>query len=357
MALTEAQLKARSSGLGGTDMVAICGESNYRGPIDVYLEKRHGLGLKIPTAPPEPFEGNERTFWGHILEPVLAARYAEETGMTLLEPKNEAGENITFRHPDRPWHMGTPDRLVYECEEVSEAGDGDTLLNVLDALTGLQQQRYMIPDKIWEGKSHGMMAAKAYDLENMTVPDDKKIQVAWYRALTGCHDADLSALIDTHMYRVFHLPHDQAVEDYLLEEAELFWKKIQDGVEPSPDGTKGFNDYLKIRFQKHVEDMIDMPIEIAAHIADYKAHRADKKVATGKMELAKQEIQLAIGHHQGLLRPDGKPAVTWKRKANGSTSYGKLADALRDRYDISDKDFDDAKDEFTGDPARDFRVK
>lgn len=351
MALSEQQLAVRATGLGGTDILAICGENDYRSAIDVYLEKRHGLGLPIPTAPPEPFEGNERTEFGHILEPVLANRYASDTGMHLVEPKDEAGENITFRHPDRPWHMGTPDRLCY---------DGDIEfkpLHVLNAITGDAVGHFIkTPSLIWEAKTHGMMAAKAYDLENMTVPDDKKIQVAWYRALTGVKEADLSVLIDTHFYRVFHIPHDQEVEDYLLEEGELFWKRIQDGVEPEPDGTKGFSRYLAQRFKLHTADMIEMPVECAKQIATYKAARADRKAADGVMKLAQQEIQLAIGGHQGLLL-GRKPVVTWKRRQKGTVSHGKLSIHLRDLAGMTDLEFECEKDKFTGEPPRDFKVK
>ena len=347
MALSEAQLRARCSGFGGTDMVAICGESNYRGPIDVYLEKRHGLGLPIPTAPPSSFAGNERTDWGHILEPVIAQKYADDTGLHLVEPP------MTFRHPELSWMLGTPDRLCYEEPPPLEPTDGPM---VLDASTGAELYLGNVL-RIWEGKTHGMMAAKKYDLENMSVPDDKKIQVAWYRALTGIKEAELSALIDTHLYRVFRIEHDQAVEDYLLEEAELFWKKIQDGVEPEPDGTEMFSDYLKGRFARQVDDMVEVDAETLREIASYKVAKADKKVSVGKMDLAKQRIQLAIGHHQGLLLPTGKPAVTWKRKASGSCSYAKLAAELRDEGKISDKRFDELKDEYTGEPGRNFLVK
>jgi len=328
-------------------MVAICGESPYRGPIDIYLEKRHGLGLPIDTAPPKPFEGNERTEWGHILEPVLAKRYADDTGLSLVEPA------VTYRSPKYHWMLGTPDRLCYREPPQLEPEGGVVALN---SETG-EVVHLGDPFRIWEAKSHGMMAAKKYDLENMEVPDDKKIQVAWYRALLGVKEAQLSALIDTHIYRVFHIPHDQAVEDYLLEEAELFWKKVEEGVEPEPDGTEMFSEYLKGRFKKHTEDMIDIEVETLSDIAAYKAARADKKAADGRMELAKQRIQLAIGHHQGLLLPTGKPAVTWKRKARGSTSYAKFVEHLRDEFGVSDRRFEELKEEFTGEPTRNFLVK
>lgn len=358
-------------------MAAICGESHYRGPIDVYLEKRHGLNLPIHMAPPAPFEGNERTEWGEILEPFLANKYAADTGLVLYEP------TVTYRHPDRPWHLGTPDRLCYAADDPRPFADEPKKVEVkpketfelslskflgdkepedygpvvLDADTGEQLLLGNVLH-IWEGKTHGMMAAKAYDLKNMTVPDDKKIQLAWYRALTGIKDGVLSALIDTHLYKVFHVPHDQAVEDYLLEEADSFWRKVLDGVEPSPDGTEMFSRYLKGRFQMHCEEMVPADAAVLALCAEYKAHRAAKKVADGKLKLAQQEIQLAIGHNQGLLFPgSNKPAVTWKRRATGVVSYGQLTEALRDATQISDLRFDELKDEFTGEPPRTFSVK
>ncbi len=334
-------------------MVAVCGESNYRSPIDVYLEKRHAMGLPINIAPPAPFMGNERTAWGNILEPILADKYAEDTGMTLIEPKNELGENITFRHPDIPWLMGTPDRLVFPAMDVV-AQDG-MVIKVLNAETGELWTRSNL-QSIWEGKSHGFMGAKAYDMEAMEVPDDKRIQVAHYMALTGCKVAVLSALIDTHQYRVFHVPHDQEVEDYLLEEGALFWKKIVDGVEPDPDGTKSFNEYLAQRFKLHTADMVQISAETVQHIATYKAAKADKKAAEGIMALASQEIKLAIGPHTGLLN-GRKPVVTWKRREKGSVSHSKLSTYMRDVSGMTDLEFDEVKKKFTGDPIRDFRVK
>ncbi len=349
--LTEQQLEVRSTGLGGTDLVAICGESPYRSPIDVYLEKRVGLKLPVDMEAPNPFEGNERTLWGNVLEPVLAERYAEDTGLSLVEPTH------TLRHPDREWHLGTPDRFAYVQGEMVEACK--TPIGCVDASSG-KQALYPQPIKIWEGKTHGHFGGKAYDLKDMEVPDEKRIQVASYMALTGCKEADLSALFDTHLYRVFHIPHDQEVEDYLLEEGELFWQRIQEGNPPEPDGSKSFSRYLAQRFKLHTADMVEVPSEeIGGQIERYKHAREMKKDADEWMVVCKQKIQEAIGAHAGLLNDEGKPAVTWKRKAVGSTSWGKVAKALRDRYayGMSDEEFERLVEEFTGEPQRLFLVK
>lgn len=350
MTLTEAQLQARSSGLGGSDMAAVCGENPFKAPISVWLEKRAGLGLPIDMEPPEPFEENERASWGHILEPVLADRYEDDSGLQLFEPLDDDSP-VTFRHPDRPWHIGTPDRLCYD------PGIGARPMKVLNAQTGYPVEDVGVPVRIWEAKTHGFFGGKAYDLAEMETPDQYRIQCAWYMALTECKQADLSALFDTHLYRVFHIPHDQDVEDALLEEGELFWKRIMDGNPPDPDGSDKFSDYLAQRFKLHTADMVEVSsAEVAEEIEMYKLARAQRKEAEERMAIHKQNLQEVIGASAGLL-VDGNPAATWKRKGVGTTSYGKLAEHLRDLHGMTDDEFEEAKALHTGEPSRLFLVK
>lgn len=334
----------RATGIGGTDMVAICGESPYRSAIDVYAEKRRGLGYDLDEEAPPAFEGNERTEWGNILEPLLADRYHADTGLLLVEPNS-------FRHPERPWQTGTPDRLAYGPED--QPGDG---IDLIDAATG---EAIVInrPRKIWEGKSHGLHGGKGYDLAAMEVPDDKKIQVHWYAALVGCRSIDLSALIDTHIYRVFHVEHDQQVEDFLLEEGESFWKRITEGRPPEPDGSESFTRYLRHRFAKHATDMIEATPETIEAIESLRALREHKKKCEAKIDKLAQEIKIAVGHHMGAIGPDGKPLVTWKRRERGSVSYSKALADLRDRCGVADEVFEQILDAHTGEPPRVFTVK
>ena len=70
----EAWLKQRRSSIGGSDAAALLGKSKYNSPLDVYLSK---------TGEDEPFTGNKHTRYGHLMEPVIAGVFAEDTGCTV----------------------------------------------------------------------------------------------------------------------------------------------------------------------------------------------------------------------------------------------------------------------------------
>src|SRR4051812_24779541 len=95
MTLTPDQLKMRLSGIGGSEIAVVVGISPYAGFIDVWAVKVEG----------RVFEGNAATRRGQILEPAVAAWYAEETGAQL----REVG---TIRHPTREIALATPDRIA-----------------------------------------------------------------------------------------------------------------------------------------------------------------------------------------------------------------------------------------------------
>ena len=108
--LSEHDLALRREAISGTDVAAILGLIPMRRAVDVCLEK---------WGEAEAWEGNERTHWGSLLEPVLANEYAQEAGMIAVEPRG------TLVHPDRDWHVGTPDRGMYHPERFFS--DGETI--------------------------------------------------------------------------------------------------------------------------------------------------------------------------------------------------------------------------------------
>ena len=66
--------EVRRSGIGGSDSAAICGESPWATPLDVYLSKR-GLVEK---------EQAEAAEWGQILEPTVLRQYALRQGVFVV---------------------------------------------------------------------------------------------------------------------------------------------------------------------------------------------------------------------------------------------------------------------------------
>lgn len=92
----EAWLKRRQEGVTATDIARIVEGKAF----EVYLEK---IGVMPPLG------DNERMYWGRVLEPVVAEEYARRTGRELINPSIE---ELPFRHPDHPWVLASPDRLV-----------------------------------------------------------------------------------------------------------------------------------------------------------------------------------------------------------------------------------------------------
>src|SRR3954471_5849993 len=97
MPLTEEQLRLRMQGVGGSEIGAVAGLSPFATPLDVYA-------TKVGERP--PLEENHHMRRGRILEPAIAAWWAEETG---AEQMREPG---TLKSSTHPLVIATPDRAA-----------------------------------------------------------------------------------------------------------------------------------------------------------------------------------------------------------------------------------------------------
>ena len=76
--LTEKQLKARSAGIGGSDVAAICGVSPWRTAFQVWQSK---LDLETKSEPTPEMQ------YGLLVEPTIRQWYSNETGRIVRVPK------------------------------------------------------------------------------------------------------------------------------------------------------------------------------------------------------------------------------------------------------------------------------
>lgn len=92
----DAWLAARRSGIGGSDIAAICGLSPYQTPYDVWLDK---LGQGEEVDPNSP-----GIYWGTVLEDVVAREYAQRTGAKVQRV------NTMMRHPEADFALAKINR-------------------------------------------------------------------------------------------------------------------------------------------------------------------------------------------------------------------------------------------------------
>ncbi len=119
----EAWLKARTRGIGGSDIGAICGVSPFTSARQIYLSKTG----QFPDSMKPGEAAQERMHFGHMLEPIVAAEYARRTGANLVSI------NATLQHKDFEWALANVDRLIVddegkpigilECKTTSEYND------------------------------------------------------------------------------------------------------------------------------------------------------------------------------------------------------------------------------------------
>lgn len=102
-------LAARRRGVTASEIPVVMGLSPYSSPYALYHQKLGTL--------PAPEETDAMALGKHM-ESFVAAKFAERRpGFAVT---GNGGD--LFAHPDRPWQMATPDRLVCDCPGSGNAG-------------------------------------------------------------------------------------------------------------------------------------------------------------------------------------------------------------------------------------------
>lgn len=211
--LTPQQLEQRRSGIGSSDIAAICGLSRWAAPIDVFLDKVNGTNNVANTIPLR---------MGHALEPLIAELYAERTTHTL----EQCG---TIVHPVRTWQLATPDRLAH-------------------VITGAR--KVVECKKAWDSNGWGEEGTDQ-------VPPDYLVQVQWQLDVTGLYDADIAVLMG-HRFAIYSVRRDDELCAQLRDAAENFWRAHVLTKEPPPvDGSEGFKRYLSDKYGTHDRTVLD----------------------------------------------------------------------------------------------------
>ena len=254
-------LEARRQCITGTDISAIIGLNKWSSPMNVFLDK---LGLSK-----EKHE-NPAMQWGKILEPVIAARYEEETGSKLTK-----GEFII-----KGIYGGTPD--------------------------------YLSSSRLIEIKTAGQFTAHSWGEPGTDqVPESYLCQVQWYMMLTDMQKADLAVLIGGNDYRVYHIIRNDDLITLMTDAAETFWNKhIVTEVPPALDSSNGTKEYLESLYPKSRGTTIHATEQVADIAFVYhKLCKELKEVEEKKIGMENQ-LKYEIGDNDGIQHATFKS--TWK---------------------------------------------
>lgn len=271
----EEWLQLRKQRLGATDVSAVLGLNPYRTAYEVWLDKTDRM---------EPWEGNDATRLGHIIEPVLL---------------DEA---------ERRW--GTLRRNVF-CPHES--------LPIAATLDG------WLPDtaEVVEIKTAGLTNAFAElghwgDAGTDEVPEWYLLQVQVQMLVSGSDNSKLLALISGRGIVEYEIPVDTVVCDIIAERCGEWWQThIVDGIEPEKTPAPSIDVIKKIKRRSGSIAYLEQDaIEAVKNLDMVKEQR---KLWDKHVEEWQAKVLLLLGDNEIGILPDGREIVYQQQERKGYT--------------------------------------
>lgn len=266
-------LSYRRTGIGGSDVAAICGMSRYSSPMSVYMDKLGDL---------PPLEDNPRMKAGRILEPIIADWFAEETGYKVVK------RNAMFQHRQHPFMLANIDRWLpgmnagLEIKNTGEHSKDD-----------------------WLGA---------------TAPTEYILQSNHYMAVTGADRWFIAVLIGGWDFQWRVIERDEDLINNLITIESSFWNDNVLAKIP-PSFSHQDTNLLKERYKDSVADSsVDLPQEAYSIMEALKEAREAKKTAERHEDTAKNQIKGIMRERENAYW-QGDLVFTWRADKNGVRSF------------------------------------
>jgi putative phage-type endonuclease len=272
-------LAARREGIGGSEVAALVGISDYETPWSIYNKK-------VATEPDVELTGAPIE-WGHRLENVVAEKVAEEIGMV-----SRFGGGL-WANPEKPFLRVTPDRFATK----PRAWRAQALIECKTAGD----------DEHWEsGTIHPAGRGTG------SAPLAYQAQAQWQMGIIGLPVCYLGCLVLGRERQFFtveiHFDKDWFAE--LAAEAERFWTENILAAEPPMHDLRHpkTEELLKKLQPKVVKPSVDLPEDTEEWLADYLKAKAAFEKAEKDLDAVKNYFRMMTGDAgAGYLPWPGKP--------------------------------------------------
>lgn len=260
----EQWLKARSKGIGGSEITAVMGLDPYATPYALWERKTGRVG---------DFGDNKFTKAGNYLEDAVGQMFADASGLDVYKPAQEH-----WQHPDFPHLLGTPDRFV-------AMKHGDAVLEIKTT------QKRITREDVLEGQM-----LRWY------------FQVLWYMGITGKKTGFIAWLCSGVDFDYIQIDFNESIFADMVEAGDRFWREHVLADVPPPPITR--EDILK-SIGKVLPDAIEGPEDALQYHRQIKENSAKiKELEEANTEL-KTAVQLLMGD-KSIMTWQGVPLFTWK---------------------------------------------
>ncbi|WP_042302652.1 YqaJ viral recombinase family protein [Paraburkholderia kururiensis] len=271
-------LAVRRTGIGGSDAAAAVGLNPYMSPLELWLDKT-GRAEGLPG--PDPDDTTSPTYWGTLLEPIVAASYTKQTGNKVRRV------NAVLRHPTIPFMLANLDREIVGARNV----------------------------QILECKTAGDFGARLW---RNGVPEYVELQVQHQLAVTGKTAAHVAVLLCGQALEVFRIERDEGLIARLVELEARFWQYVESDTPPPADGSESADRALRHLYPGH-GGTVDFTgdVQLSSTFADLVAVRAEIETRQAVEAQLKQTIQQAMGDATRARFETGE--VSFKRSKDSFT--------------------------------------
>lgn len=287
-------LKFRSTGIGGSDVAAIMGISEYRSPLEVWLEK-------TGRAESPDLSKKESVEWGNRLESIIRDKFREE------HPELKVMQfNASLVSKERPWAHANLDGRVQD-----ENGNWGIL----------------------EIKTAGK--ARESDWKN-GVPDYYLTQVTHYLSVTGWSFAYVAALIGGQHYVEYRIDRDEDDVKAISEAVDNFWHGfVETGLMPEIVGMPS-----ESRALFALNPMGDGSQQVTEEAAtdlfnslvwDYTQAAQQEKLAKESKDAAAARLRMIIGSNKSVSSDIYR--VSWSRYPKSRIDQKRLKEERPDIYE------------------------
>jgi putative phage-type endonuclease len=265
----DAWLQARRAYITSTDAPVILGLSRYKGPWQLYHEKRGEL------EPPEP---GPWARWGLVLEDVIAQIYADETGRPVRQPLPDFLLAMACR-TDLP--------LAATIDRFADDAGATVVVEVKNASAFRADEWTDLP------------------------PLEYLVQVQHQLAVTGAPKGSLAVLIGGNRFKWADVPRDEAVIGRLIEAEMAFYERLQKGDPPAPDGRPETAEAIARLYRRETGPPVLLPGEAIEWDQERERAREQIKVLEDRVRTYEALIKTAIGEASEGVLPNGV-RYTWR---------------------------------------------
>lgn len=312
-------LKARRSGIGGSDVAAILGVNRYKSALDIYNDK-------ISTEEPKE-QQSESAYFGTILEDVVAKEFSKRTGLKVQRV------NTMLRSGMGGWMIANIDRAVVNPDIAGR-------VSVYDEQRQAETGRMISTNWILECKTANQFSADQWGESQETeivngkivseheIPIYYETQVQWYLGITGCDTCFVAVLLGGQDFRIYVVKRNDELIKALQEKCHDFWQNnVQGRVPPEPQNIK---EVLKL-FPQDNSEMVEATNEQAADIGEYKTLNEKIKNLKNQLETVKSRLIVGLKDKCGFTIA-GMKACTYKTQPDNRVDSTKLKEEAPDIY-------------------------